>query len=214
MRTSSAIVGIASLLTLVGTASADLVTVALGGGWEVTYDNNGLTIQPISAANGQVQIRKIATFTEIDPFTNAPGARILSFRQVANDANTFSQIVITDEALTNNTGLTWIGFRQVIAQSPVVTFDNSSLALSIAPNFTSNQLVAGNRELVSSGGPGVNTGTTWNPGLASGAITINAAVGQQASPVVFTLKELAVVPTPGSAALIGLGILAAGRRRR
>ena len=196
-----------ALATVAGSAFAGEVfpgpqTINLGGGWQVTVAN-ALTTQ-ITSVNGQtalqdgyLAITKTASFTQVDPFTDAPQPISITFTQIADDANTASVIRINQEFLTNLTGLTWGGFRQQLALSGAATFDNASTGMSVGPNFTTNTMSAGNREMITSGGPGVASGSSWNPG-ATGDLIININLGASGTPVVFTLKEIPLVPTPGA----------------
>jgi len=208
---SFACVGAVALSALAGTASADVV-VQLGMGWEAVLASNNVSLTVIPSDDGILHLSKEATFRAIDPLTGQPEPVIITFRQVAPDNQTASQIMIDDEMIMNLTGQHWSAYRQILSLSNNVSFDPSSTGMSVGPEFTTNSLVSGNRELVSSGGPGVANGAMWMPG-AVGGMLINVNLGGQDDPVIFVLKELPV-PTPGAAALLGAGALALGRRRR
>lgn len=211
---SIASVGAIALLSLAGTASADIV-IQLGMGWEaVLPDGSNVTLTVNQSTDGILHISKEATFRTIDPLTGAPEPVLITFRQVATDAMTASQIMIDDEMIMNLTGLNWTGYRQILALSNNVAFDPSSTGMSVGPEFTTNTLLAANREMLSDGGPGVANGGMWMPGFASGGLLININLAGQDTPVVFTLKELPVIPTPGAVALGAMGLAAFGRRRR
>lgn len=205
-------VGVSALVALAGTASADII-MPLGHGWEavMTGANVSLTVNQVD--DNALHLTKEATFREIDPFTGAPMAVTITFRQVLPDAQTASQIIIDNEMIMNLTGLGWTGFRQILALSNNVSFDASSTGMSVGPEFTTNTLLAGNREMASTGGPGVANNAMWMPG-ATGDLVINVNLGGQDAPITFTLKELPMVPTPGAAALGLAGLAAIGRRRR
>lgn len=205
-------VGTLALLALAGTASADVI-VPLGSGWEAVLTGNNVQLTVIPSTDGVLHLSKDASFTQIDPFTGAPEPVIITFRQVAADANTASQIMIDDEMILNLTGLNWTGYRQILGLSNNVAFDNSSLGMSVGPEFTTNTMLNANREMLSDGGPGVANGAMWMPGTVGGLL-ININLAAQADPVVFTLKELPVIPTPGVGALGAAGLLAFARRRR
>lgn len=206
-------VGAIALLALAGTASADIV-IQLGMGWEaVLPDGSNVTLTVNQSTDGILHISKEAAFRTIDPFTGAPEPVIITFRQVATDAMTASQIMIDDEMILNLTGLQWTGYRQILSLSNNVAFNPSSTGMSVGPEFTTNTLLNSNREMLSDGGPGVANGGMWMPG-AVGGLLIDINLGAQEDPVVFTLKELPVIPTPGAAALAALGAVAFGRRRR
>ncbi|MBY0307680.1 MAG: MprA protease, GlyGly-CTERM protein-sorting domain-containing form, partial [Phycisphaerales bacterium] len=148
-----------------------------------------------------------------DPITGAPEPVIITFRQTAADANTASQIIIDDEMILNMTGLQWTGYRQILGLSNNASISAASLGMSVGPEFTGNTLLNGNREMLSSGGPGVASGAMWMPG-AVGGLVIDINLAGQADPVVFTLKELPVIPTPAAGALAVAGLAAFARRRR
>lgn len=211
---SIASVGAIALLSLAGTATADIV-IPLGMGWEAVLPDGtvgvSLTVNP--STDGVLHISKDATFRAVDPITGAPEPVIIMFRQVLPDAQTASQIIIDDEMIMNLTGLQWTGFRQILGLSNNVAFNPSSLGMSVGPEFTTNTLLNSNREMLSDGGPGVAPNGMWMPG-AVGGLVIDINLGGQEAPVVFTLKELPVIPTPGAAALGALGLAAFGRRRR
>lgn len=209
---SIASVGTIALVALAGTASADII-VPLGSGWEavMTGTNVSLTVNP--STDGVLHLSKDAVFTELDPFTGAPLPVTITFRQVLPDAQTASTIIIDDEMIMNLTGLNWNGYRQILGLSNNVSLNAASLGMSVGPEFTTNTLLNGNREMLSNGGPGVANGSMWMPG-ATGGLVINVNLGGQEAPIIFTLKELPTVPTPGAGALGLAGLVAMGRRRR
>lgn len=209
---SIASVGTIALVALAGTASADII-VPLGSGWEAVMTGTNVSLTVIPSTDGVLHLSKDAVFTEVDPFTGAPMPVTITFRQVLPDNQTASQIIIDDEMIMNLSGLNWNGYRQILGLSNNVSFDPSSTGMSVGPEFTTNTLLGGNREMLSNGGAGVANGAMWMPG-ATGGLVINVNLGGQASPIIFTLKELPTVPTPGAAVMGLAGLLAMGRRRR
>lgn len=206
-------VGAIALLSLAGTASADII-VPLGMGWEaVLPDGSSVTLTVNPSTDGILHLSKEAAFRAIDPFTGAPEPAIITFRQTAADAQTASQIMIDDEMILNLTGLSWSGYRQILGLSNNAAFNNASLGMSVGPEFTTNTMFNSNREMLSDGGPGVLNNAMWMPGV-QGGLVIDINLGGQADPVVFTLKELPVIPAPGAVALGSIGLMAMGRRRR
>ncbi len=201
-------------------ASADVVR-DLGGGWQVVIadaiaDQIDIVSDGVVTINGvrTLIIEKFAEFRSYDPQTGLFGGLQVQFRQTASDANTATRIIITDEGLYNNTGAAWFGFRMQLIDSgqvgfdPVATFNSN---FTYGP-FTSMVFSAGNTQVDFAGGPGVPNGNNWYPGLQSGGLVIDVNLANQ-NPVVFTLKETPT-PTPGAAALLGLGAMAGMRRRR
>ncbi|HYD00808.1 MAG TPA: PEP-CTERM sorting domain-containing protein [Phycisphaerales bacterium] len=221
MKTSFNRVALAALVAGVAgsAASADVVR-DLGGGWQVIIADE-IADQIDIVADGFVTvdgvrtlvIEKFAEFRSFDPLTGLFGGLPVQFRQVGADADTATRIIITDEALYNNTSQAWTGFRMQLIDSGQAGFDPAATfasGFSIGP-FTTTTYSAGNTQ-VDFGGGVVPAGGIWYPGLGSGGLVINVNLSNQ-NPVVFTLKETPV-PTPGAAALIGLGGLALSRRRR
>lgn len=218
MQRSTLALSVLGVVSVAGSALAAPFTFALGGGWEVTVaDDTISTVSPLNAGtalgDGEVRLNTSVNFNSIDPSTGGPQPLTFTFRQVAPDASTVSRIVLDAESLVNLTGQAWIGFRHVVALSSNTNFDVTlSGARSINP-FTSQTFSANSREVTVGGGT-VNSGSTWSPGQVNGGLVINANVNASSAPIVFTLKEIPLVPTPGTAALLGLGGLAMGRRRR
>ncbi|MFT3687194.1 MAG: MYXO-CTERM sorting domain-containing protein [Phycisphaerales bacterium] len=205
-------VGAAALVALSGTASADVI-VPLGMGWEAVLASSNVSLTVTQSTDGILHLHKEALFREIDPVTGLPEPVIITFRQVAADANTASQILIDDEMILNITGATWTGYRQILGLSNNVMFNAASLGMSVGPEFTNNTLLNSSRELLSDGGPGVANNGMWMPG-AVGGLLIDINLAGQEDPVVFTLKELPVIPTPGAGVLAAAGLAALSRRRR
>ena len=195
------------------TAAADrtfeLVDVITGesSGWEVTiFDEEfvDIVVDAVSLDGGVVVIEKFAEFTAL-------GSVLIDFRQIADDADTVSRIVITDERVINNTGSDWNEFAFRLLGSDAAAFNaDQSASFDISP-FTTRTYADGNRELTLGGGI-LGDGATWTPGLADGGLVIDVDLGG-ADPVAFTLEENAI-PTPGVLAIAGLGGLLAARRRR
>lgn len=184
-------------------------------GWEVVIfdpQHADIVTDFVSLQDGVVVIQKYAEFTRIDPFTGAPEAINIDFRQVADDANTVTKIVITDERIINNTGVDWNGFNNILVDSGQATWNAAEMAgVSIAP-FTQESFSA-DMTLYRTFGGFVTDGSTWLPGAAQGAFVIDVNLDND-NPVVFTLKELPSVPAPGSMALLGLAGVVGIRRRR
>ncbi|MFT3687193.1 MAG: hypothetical protein QM783_20100 [Phycisphaerales bacterium] len=200
-------------------ASAD-VTRDLGGGWQVVIadeiaDQIDIVSDGFVTINGvrTLVIEKFAEFRRIDPLTGLFEGLAVQFRQVGSDENTATRIIITDEGLYNNTGAAWFDFHMQLIDNnqpvfnPAATF---SSGFTYGP-FTVLNFSQNNTQADFSGGV-VPAGAIWYPGLGAGGLVIDVNLSAQA-PVVFTLKETPS-PTPGAAALLGLGMVAGARRRR
>jgi MYXO-CTERM domain-containing protein len=200
-------------------ASAD-VTRDLGGGWQVVIadeiaDQIDIVSDGFVTINGvrTLVIEKFAEFRTIDPLTGLFQGLAVQFRQIGADATTATRIIITDEGLYNNTGAAWFDFHMQLIDNnqpvfnPAATF---SSGFTYGP-FTSLTFSQNNTQADFAGGV-VPNGQIWYPGLGAGGLVIDVNLGAEA-PVVFTLKETPS-PTPGAAALLGLGMMACGRRRR
>jgi hypothetical protein len=203
----SAVVGLFSCA-----ATADIV-VPLGMGWEAVLASNNVSLTVNPSTDGVLHLSKQAVFSAVNPGTGMPEPVLITFRQVLPDNLTSSQIIIDDETLQNLTGTTWTGYRQFLSLSNNVSFGAASLGMSVGPEFTTNTLLNSNRDLLTDGGPGVANGAVWMPG-AVGGLVINVNLAGQDAAVVFVLKELPLVPTPGAGALGVAGLLSMGRRRR
>jgi hypothetical protein len=225
MKNVKALSGLAVVVLGAMSAQAGIapggLTIPLGGGWEVfVTDPAHLGITPLNPntalQDGAVHITKNASFTQIDPFTGAPGGLVLTFHQIAPDALTSPVIIIDNEVIQNLTGMGWTGFDQLLALSGAATFGANSLGMIVGPQFAGNTLSTDGRTFSSSGGPGVANGATWTPHGNSDfpGLVININLGAQDTLITFVLKEIPRVPTPGAAALLGAGAVLAGRRRR
>lgn len=100
------------------------------------------------------------------------------------------------------------GFAPHITFSIPYAYLGGDLAIEIRQDG-SNGTSLSTDAVTASSGPGsgynVNFGATWISGYFPGATGSNGN---------FTIIDLSVVPAPSSAALLGLGLIAAGRRRR
>jgi hypothetical protein len=199
-------------------ANADIIR-DLGGGWQIIIatafqDHVDVVTDAFNAQTNTLVVEKFAEFTQVDPFTGMPGGISVTFRQILPDAQTANHIVITDEALYNFTGMNWTGFRMQLIDSGQATFDPAATAasgLNINP-FTAIAYSNGNTQVDFSGGV-VPNGGAWYPGISQGGIVINVNLAAD-GPVQFSLKETPI-PTPGAAALMGVGgIVFASRRKR
>jgi hypothetical protein len=206
-----------AVLAAAGSALAAPFTFNVGGGWEVTVATGNASIASTNAGtavgSGFLNVNTSANFNQIDTTTGLPQPITFTFRQVNPDETTAPRIVIDAEALANNTGLNWVGFRHSIALSGAATFNTTLSNRSLTP-FAGQTFSGFNRDVLAQGGGVVLNGATWTPGLGSGALVIDVNLAASPGPVIFSLKETPIVPTPGTAALIGLGGILTARRRR
>lgn len=202
------IVAAAALLVTSGTGHGSLIA----GGWEISAfdeDHVDVVVDFVDVGNNILVIEKFAKFDAIDPFTDAPASLSVSFRQVADDADTVSRIVITEEFLSNNTDLAWGGFREILMGKASFAQEQFK-SFTIAP-FTKRELLDGGKEAFFFGGV-IEPGTTWNPGFGASGLQID--VNLTAGPVTFVLKEMPVIPAPGAAWLLALAGLLSRRAGR
>lgn len=209
------VVGALALFLTSGTAlAADPVFQDLGGGWRVViFDpvNVKITVSNPATifADGKLSLVKEATVADLDFGQIAPIQ--LAFQQIAPDATTVPIIEFTEKVILNQTGIAATAARETIGISGRVRFDvPASATYSIDP-FTTRAYNASNTDVLFSGGV-VPNGGTWNPGATSGGLTY--AIDLSSAPVTFFTKTF-LIPTPGSAVLLGAaGGLMALRRRR
>jgi hypothetical protein len=132
------------------------------------------------------------------------------FEQIADDAETVSQIKITEEIVENNTGVDWDAFRILLFPNAKVEFDVADSATFSIDPFTTRTYVNQNAEVIFADGVVVN-GATWNPGADSGELVIDVDLTNE-TPVAFTMKELPVPePATGVIALAAFGLAALRR---
>jgi len=214
-RNIAGILSVATVLAAAGMASADPVIQDLGGGWQVTiFDPANVQIEVNNSGSifqdGQLVITKRATVNSLTD-EGVPTPIVLVFQQIAPDALTIPRIAITEEVINNQTGQLWTAYRQVLAQSSRATFNQAlSAGFSIDPYLFANYNVFSDSVLYS-GGTGVPSGGTFNPGFTAGELVID--IDLSAAPVLFALKEIPI-PTPGTVGLMALAGIAAARRRR
>jgi hypothetical protein len=192
-------------------AQSQSVTKNLGNGWQVFIPNIDM-IDVVRDNNGNSNVIVLEKFAVFESLS----ALDLVFTQIADNANTYTRLVLTDEYVFNNvTNTPWTGFDiSLVDQTggPATFNQADSASFSISP-FTTRAYNGASTQ-VSFGGGSVGVGTFWTPGVASGALVIDVVLdpnNQIRSQ--FTLRELPI-PGAGSAALAGLAGLVATRRRR
>jgi len=126
--------------------------------------------------------------------------------------------------MTTSTCEDWLDFHMQLVDGNDAFFDPARTAASggdgpigwtIDP-FTQAQFSPDNRELDIFGGT-LSAGSVWFPGdgASNGQLWIDVNSAGDGEPLtVFTLKETPSIPAPAALALLGIGGLAANRRRR
>jgi hypothetical protein len=156
---------------------------------------------------------------------NASDPIVINFTRTSPTA---ANLVINDEAVNNQSGVAWIGFRFVLSSGTsasgvpnyytFATHDGSPGIgdFRIDP-FTTFAFENNSTELVLGGGT-VAAGTSWFPGAQSN--TGLAIIANAASVNTFTLKEIPVpIPLPAAAwtgltGLVGLALARATKHAR
>lgn len=210
------LLGLVLGLSVPGARTPASVIIELGDGWEAELFSTpanvlDLTVDPDGDPDRLV-LEKFATFSDIDLFTGRPASLSIVFRQVLPDEFTASQIVITEEFITNNSGVNWTGFRMILLGDHV-SFKMEGLEGFTAEPFTEFDLLDGSKEVIFDGGT-LSDGSTWNPRGVDGGLVINVNLaGNSSDDLTFVLKELPVIPAPGTLALLA-GFALRPRRRR
>lgn len=243
-KLKKAFVTLATLGVTVGVGTIQAGSLVLGdAGWTATWDDSldpflSIALDIQSNDSDSVLIEKSVTYSS--DFLNERGfiePVPIVFQQTDTDAKRL--IIITDETITNNTGVNWDSFRMTLLQGSTGTeadtrFDVDGTGIGtpggfdIAP-FTNAEFSVNNQVLTLSGGT-VADGDVFTPGQGPNAgelvITALPTNGGQ-SLRTFVLKEQpgpgttppVVIPIPAAAwtglsGLLGLGLFAAARKIR
>jgi hypothetical protein len=221
-------------------AHAAIITVPLdqGGdssGWVAQWEDFGVTgVIDINVDNvilnnpngdDRVIIEKGATFFS-PPSDGVFPPVIITFKQVAADA--VPLIVINDEILNNETGVTWTDFHMELIDHGDAWFDeqltnasNGGDGFSIFPFTQQSFSPAGPNPTKFDifGGGTIPDGTSFFPGNGpfDGELFIRTrtGTGEPGDPfTIFALKEFPTIPEPSTLALAAFGLLGTGCRRR
>jgi hypothetical protein len=228
---SAAILSGTLLASQAGAVTKDLVGINPDGttfssGWQYSVADN------LAPDLNLVFIRKEGNdfFLEKDVTIRHPSdAVVITFTKTSATAN---NLVINDEAVNNQSGLDWIGFRFTLSSgttAPGTTpfyswaFRDAGGGLSqnrgdfrIDP-FTAFHFENDAQDLIVDGGTVAN-GSTWFPGAQSD--TSLAIVASANASNTFTLKEIPIpIPLPAAAwtgltGLVGLALARATKRAR
>jgi len=226
MKKASLIVlgGVAALAT---GATAQAGSLQLGNsGWTAswaTFRDPYLALNVDFESTDSVYIEKKMNFqpSDVDASGLFINPVVIVFQQTS--ANALPFIVINDEQLINNTGVTWNGFKfTILGGTPGATFDAGrtdvsppGAGFSLDP-FTNGTYSQGDTILTVGQGGNIPDGGVWFPGAQSGGLAISALPMSDLSGA-FTLKEQPliggvpnVIPLPAAAwsGLTGLAGLA------
>ncbi len=222
MKTSRTALLTALSLCIASIASADVIVPLNDGdansGWQAVLPDNvniGIVVDRITDSFVRIEISK--SFVEapeggvFDPIT-------IIFQQILPDDQTVSIIQITDESITNNTGVDWTDYHWLLGDQAAAfnINDTESSNFSINP-FTNMTWVAAAgwgtsyASALNVDGGLVAAGETYTPGLDSGRLYINVNLALENSDFSFAQNP---TPEPASMLLMGLGAVAVIRRKR
>ncbi len=222
-RSTLAIGGVIGVAAISTAAQAGITTVTVGGGWQASWDSSldpYLDINTDAVTANAVFFEKIATFTQ-GPVNGVFPSIAIVFSIVPGYTGTIvSNLVITDEIITNQTGATWTDFHMDVLDHGEVVFDPTATAnsggsgpigFSISP-FTQAAFADNNTRLDIWGGT-LASGQSWNPGGGANDGQLWIHVNNVTNQTVWVLKETPT-PAPGAIALLGVAALVGSRRRR
>jgi len=212
----TAVAGLTNIVGL-GTASAGVLLEA--GGWRIsgppqntTSNEVDIVLDFVSIVDDVMIIEKVAAFRQLNELFPIPDSIVLSFQQIAPDAQTVSRIVITDETVVNQTGVDWVAFQFILSGFGFVEF-NQALSASFDVSPFTNKTYNGDSTVLTVDGGVLANGAVWTPGQFAGQLVIDVDLSDE-FPKFFTFKELPLIPTPGTVALLGLAGMAVFARRR
>jgi len=231
-------VSAAAVFGLIGAASFSLAAPQVLNGVDAngaTF-SSGWTWDVAGSSAGQVNLVFIRTdangafyFEKDAVISNNNSPLVIDFQPIAGQ--TQKNLVISDEAVRNNSGTDWTGFQMILSSATASSFgfgttDGSNPGAAggfrIDP-FTTASFSSGTSVLTLGGGT-VAAGTTWFPGAGSTTgLTLNVT-GTSA----FELKEIPItggtgpgpsVPLPagvwtGLSGLAGLALLGAAKHAK
>jgi hypothetical protein len=222
----ASIVALTVVLGIVSVASADIVYESKG--WRFTMPSWSLPQSGAAIVEDQlgpnvqnpedillIELSKVFK-GEPSALTGSMPSMQIGITQIADDADTASQIVINDEAILNLTSVAWIDFHMILVTDDQVGF-NTALSEGINSEPFANMgwegfNSVGATELNFWNGI-VGVGDQFSPGSLSGEIVIDADLSGD-EPVSFFLKEIPTIPEPATMAILGLGGLTALLRRK
>jgi hypothetical protein len=194
-------------------------------GWAASWDDSldpfvSITVEDVDIFDtGAVYIKKTAEFTQ-GPVNGIFPSILIQFRQISPSA--VSNIVISEESVTNSTGRDWTDFHMFVTGGNDVVFDveqtassggGGPIGFSVNP-FTGATFAEANRRLNLDDGT-VPAGGVFEPGTAGigDDLWIRATVRETSPLTTFFLKERPT-PEPATAALLSVGAALVLMRRR
>lgn len=210
-------VAAATVVLLAAAGACDAVVILQAGGWQAEVDDSlgqfvSLTSSGYDPQTRTLTVDKTANFTTINGLTGLPDSIVITFTQIAPDADTALRIVIDEEFVTNSTGVAWGGFQITAQDSGDAAFNQALSAGWTIDPFTMREYSMDSTVVTFTGGT-VNPGSQWRPGQLGGDLVLDVDLSRD-NPMTFNFKELPLIPAPGAIATAGLGALLLTRRRR
>jgi hypothetical protein len=181
---------------------------------------SGIVVDQITANSVSIQIDKDFLFAP-DITGTFPAINII-FEQTLPDANTVPRIIIEDESVTNQTGVTWTDFHWAIPMgSSGFAWFNQAMSTPFNTSPFNNQswadtwgYVDPNKQTdLNVDGGSLPHGASFFPGLIGGNGALVMEVDLSLADTDFVLKEFPT-PEPATLALVAFGALGLIRRRR
>lgn len=207
--------GVGGLAAL--TSATHGAVILQAGGWQAEVDDGlvgavSLTNLGFDPQLGTLTISKTATFSSVNGLTGQPDSIVITWTQIADDANTAAQIIIDSELVTNSTGLAWVAFEIAALDSGDAAFNEGlSAGFTISP-FTTRTYSPDDTVVTFSDGT-VGAGSQWRPGAGGGELVLDVDLSRDDA-MTFSLKELPLIPAPGAVITAAAGVLLLAPRRR
>ena len=205
-----------------------------GQGWRISGPGGSISVTEEIWPDSDFLVINIDKVFDVppDPLFGTLSPLIMTFEQIAPDAETTATIVIDSENITNETGEAWNGFEWTLVQFGYASFDELATLLPGQPEDSFNLAPFNDSEwLYNQPSPNIATwsqtlhaydgvvpdGGIFSPGVPSGSLFINVDIGFDGSDAdaIFYFKEIPTVPEPTSMAILAVGGFSLlGKRRR